>query len=74
MSIRARYVKAMAAGMDHTCAAIEKEHGLYGYPPETVCVGLVAIDEGRDPQAEIEQFIADAQHAADVYDRTHPEY
>lgn len=54
----AKYMRAMIAGADRTCSAIERVHGLYGYPPEIVSVGLKAFDEGRDVEAAIEAYLA----------------
>jgi hypothetical protein len=53
----AKYARAMIAGADKTCAAIERVHGLYGYPPELVSVGLKAFDEGRDAEQAVEDYI-----------------
>ena len=54
----AKYMRAMIAGADRTCSAIERVHGLYGYPPEIVSVGLKAFDEGRDVGAAVEAYLA----------------
>jgi hypothetical protein len=48
---------AMVAGQDRVCIAIEQEHGLFGYPPELVSVGLRAIDEGKDADEAIDAYI-----------------
>jgi hypothetical protein len=50
----------MIAGHTHRCIAIEKEHGLFGWPPEIVSVGLKAIDEGADPEQAIDDYINDS--------------
>jgi hypothetical protein len=57
MSIGAAYIKAMIAGRDGECGRIEQAHGLYGYPPEIVSVGLAAVDEGRDASQAIDDYI-----------------
>lgn len=57
MSHAQRYMQAMIAGRDHVCIAIEQEHGLFGYPPELVSVGLRAIDEGKDADDAIDAYI-----------------
>lgn len=49
----ARYARAMRNGIHSTLVAIEQKHGLYGYPPELVSIGLKAIDEGLDPDDAI---------------------
>ena len=62
MSLLQQYHKAMRSldGMDR-CIRIEQEAGLFGYPPELVSVGLKAIDEGKDADAEIAAYMeADA--------------
>lgn len=58
MSLLERYHKAMRS-LDgaHTCYRIEQEHGLDGYPPELVSVGLRAIDDGDEPHQAIENYI-----------------
>lgn len=53
----AKYARAMVAGADRTCAAIERVHGLYGYPPELVSVGLRAFDEGRDAATAVADYL-----------------
>ena len=53
----ATYFRAMRMGWDHVCVALEKEHGLYGYSPEMVCVALKAIDEGNDPDKALDDYI-----------------
>ncbi|MNL77577.1 hypothetical protein D3C87_2037940 [compost metagenome] len=40
---------------------IEQEHGLYGYPPEIVSVGLHAAAEGRDVAAAVDAHLAGDQ-------------
>lgn len=57
MSVLRAYVKAMRGGHDFVCSAIEREHGLYGYPPEMVSVALNAIDDGLDPDEAITDYI-----------------
>lgn len=37
---------------------IEREHGLYGYPPELVSVGLCAVDRGYCPEQAIAEYLA----------------
>ena len=53
----AKYMRAMIAGRDDTCGAIERVHGLFGYPPEMVTIALKAFDEGRDPDEALEAYI-----------------
>lgn len=57
MSEAKRYSAAMVAGQDHVCIAIEQEHGLFGYPPELVSVGLRAVDEGKDADEAIDAYV-----------------
>ncbi|MUV13541.1 hypothetical protein [Noviluteimonas gilva] len=52
-----RYINAMVSGNTELCIAIERQTGLFGYPPEIVSIGLRAIDEGRDPDAAIGAYI-----------------
>lgn len=56
----ARYTKAMIAGSHLTCVAIEEKHGLHGYPPELVTVGLAAAADGRDAVNAVEAHIESA--------------
>ena len=58
MNAASAYIKAMIAGRDIECGRIEQEHGLYGYPPEIVSIGLNAVDEGRDPHAAIDAYVS----------------
>tara|TARA_Y100000310_G_scaffold307319_1_gene349306 strand:+ start:790 stop:1122 length:333 start_codon:yes stop_codon:yes gene_type:complete len=44
-----QYAKAMMNGNCDLAFAIEKRHGLDGYPPEVVTIGLAAIAKGEDP-------------------------
>lgn len=52
-----QYANAMSAGNTGACIRLEKENGLFGYPPELVSVGLRAIDQYRDPINAIEAYI-----------------
>lgn len=59
MKLSEQYAAAMRAGNHGLCFAIERRQGLDGFPPELVCVGLLALEAGRDPYAAIgEQFDA----------------
>lgn len=51
------YAQAMSSGAIGACIRLEKENGLFGYPPELVSVGLRAVDEYRDPINAIEAYI-----------------
>lgn len=55
------YFKAMASGNHATCIRIEERHGLYGYPPEIVSVGLNAVAEGKDAHEAIEAYMQESQ-------------
>lgn len=59
MTILSSYMEALASNDTQECIAIEQDHGLYGYPPEIVSVGLKAIDMGLDPDAAIDDFISE---------------
>ena len=52
-----RYVKAMVDGNDAVMFALETKHGLFGYPPELVSVGLAAVDRGEDPNTAVEAYL-----------------
>jgi len=57
----ARYFAAMLAGQDTICSRIEQDHDLYGYPPQIVCIGLKAFDEGTSVQDAVAEYLnADA--------------
>lgn len=58
-----RYAHAMRFGHAGVLIAIEQEHGLFGYPPELVSVGLQAIERGEEPHAAIEEYTKDPDHA-----------
>lgn len=53
----ADYAKAIRQGNFDACVAIEQRHGLYGYPPDLVSIGLSAIANGKDAHEAIEQHI-----------------
>lgn len=53
----AQYSRAMIAGQTHVCIAIEKRHGLFGWPPDIVSIALKAIDEGGDPDQAIDDYL-----------------
>lgn len=57
------YMRAMIRGYTSTCASIEQRHGLYGYPPEIVSVGLKAVDDGEDCHAAIDAYLTGADDA-----------
>ncbi len=44
MSKAEAYAQAMSSGAIGACIRLEKENGLFGYPPELVSVGLRAVD------------------------------
>lgn len=52
------YIDALRINDLDTLCAIELEHGLYGYPPEVVGVGLAAVDRGGDAQAAVDEYIS----------------
>ena len=52
-----RYNKAMAANDLEALVQIEQCHELYGYPPEIVAIGLAAIDDGKDADKAIEDYM-----------------
>lgn len=56
-----QYAAAMIAGNVNKCVELEAKHGLYGYPPELVCVGLDAIDEGKDAHRAIDEYLNDPE-------------
>ena len=56
MELHRQYAEAMKAGNTDRCIELEQEHGLFGYPPELVTVGLKAIGEGRDVNEAIEAY------------------
>ena len=58
MSLLQQYHKAMRdTGGIYRCIRIEQTEGLLGYSPELVSVGLKAIDEGKDVDAEIAAYM-----------------
>lgn len=54
----ARYMRALIAGNHSAASLIEERHGLYGYPPELVSIGLAAIDRGESADDAIAAHIA----------------
>jgi hypothetical protein len=52
-----RYVHAMINSDHDTLVRIEQKHGLFGYPPEVVTIGLRAIADGKDGHAAIDAHI-----------------
>lgn len=58
MSDLETYILAMRAGHIDACIQIEQRHGLFGYPPEVVTVGLSAIDSGEDVYAAVDAYLA----------------
>jgi len=65
-SLSSQYAKAMIKGDALKCFHIEQDNGLAGYPPELVSVALKAIDEGRDP----DEALADYMDGNDEEDHT----
>lgn len=57
MSLASDYTNAMTRSDIECCIRIEKEFGLFGYPPELVHVALEAIDSGEDPESAISDYI-----------------
>ena len=53
-----RYVRAMIDSDLETLIRIEKKHGLFGYSPEIVTVGLKAIADGKDADEAIDAYLA----------------
>ena len=58
-SDREAYAKAMIAGNYELAYRIEQMHGLDGYPPELVCIGLTALANGEDVEAAISRYIGE---------------
>lgn len=56
-----RYTRAMIDSDLAALVRIEQMHGLYGYPPEIVSVGLHAVAEGKDAHAAIDAYLEGAQ-------------
>lgn len=52
------YTRAMVAWQIDTCIRIEQRHGLFGYPPEVVGVGLAAHDKGEDVDATVDAYLS----------------
>lgn len=52
-----RYANAMMANDLTTLVAIEQKHGLYGYAPEVVSVGLAAFDRGEDVATAVDRYL-----------------
>ena len=48
------YMDAMQNGRSGECLVIERKHGLDGYPPSIVAVGLVALRDDKDMAAAID--------------------
>lgn len=63
-SVLSRYANAMRNGCAYTCVTIEQDHGLYGYSPEVVSVGLKAHDEGRNVQEAVSEYLMGHRHEA----------
>jgi hypothetical protein len=51
---------AMLSGNHVQALAIERRHGLDGYPPDLVSVGLKAAAEGRDALEAVEAHIEES--------------
>lgn len=58
------YFRAMRSGSHDTCTRIEERHGLYGYPPELVSVGLQAVADGKDAHEAIDSYLQDGAQSA----------
>lgn len=54
-----RYTEAMMRGDNDAAYRIECIHGLDGYPPEIVSIGLKAYDEGRSPDEAVYAYLND---------------
>ncbi len=54
MSLLKRYHKALRGNNLDVLIDIEEDNDLCGLPPELVCVGLSAIDQGDDPWEAID--------------------
>lgn len=66
MKLSEQYAAAMRAGNTEVAYAIERKQGLDGYPPQLVGVGLLALEEGRDPYSAIDDAVeAEEADAAD---------
>jgi len=57
MSYQGKYMRAMQRGDIDACVQIEQKHGLYGYPPELVSVGLAAADKGENAEEAVEKYL-----------------
>jgi hypothetical protein len=57
---RPAYMAAMLSGNHVQALAIERRHGLDGYPPDLVSVGLKAAAEGRDALEAVEAHIEES--------------
>ena len=57
MSELEQYTKALCRGNIDACIRIEERHGLFGYPPEIVSIGLRAFDDGEDVYAAVDSYI-----------------
>lgn len=53
---REKYISAIIRSDIECCIRIEKEHGLFGYTPELVCIGLSAIAQGQNAIDAIESY------------------
>lgn len=51
------YGRYLATNNLHGCVSIERRHGMFGYPPELVSVGLSALAEGRDADEAIHEHL-----------------
>jgi hypothetical protein len=59
MSALETYTRAMVAGRTGECIQIEQQHGLFGYSPELVSIGLAAADRGESATDAIDTHIED---------------
>lgn len=51
------YTRAMMAGNIAMAIAIEKRHGLYGYPPDIVCSALANVIDGKDADEALDDIL-----------------
>lgn len=51
------YFRAMQRNDLTTLVSIEQQHGLYGYPPNVVSVGLLAFDNGEDVGKAVDAYL-----------------
>ena len=54
---RPAYMAAMLSNNTRAALEIERRHGLDGYPPELVSVGLKAAAEGKDALQAVDAYL-----------------